>query len=170
VEGKIGMAARRQVTKRLRWAYASASKAGKGGILDELLSTDQDNPTTGLLLCRTKNALVAECSPRDIKATMASVASARETPQPQQFCTVPHPSHLNHFKNGELTPPNTSVTHQKQSGSFPPNPASLEGRTCSSRDRRSQVRASSAPGGSLDAGGVRGVEALKMRTVPLGGL
>jgi hypothetical protein len=39
VEGKIPMAARRQVTKRLRGAYARASKRDKGRILDEVVDT-----------------------------------------------------------------------------------------------------------------------------------
>ncbi|MDR1078528.1 MAG: hypothetical protein LBL55_07705, partial [Propionibacteriaceae bacterium] len=39
VEGKIPMAARRQVTKRLRGAYARASKKDKGRILQEVMDT-----------------------------------------------------------------------------------------------------------------------------------
>lgn len=39
VEGKIPMAARRQVTNKLRAAYARASKKDRGRILDEVMST-----------------------------------------------------------------------------------------------------------------------------------
>jgi len=39
VEGKIGMAARRQVTNKLRGQYRKASKADKGRILDEVMTT-----------------------------------------------------------------------------------------------------------------------------------
>ena len=39
VEGKIPMAARRQVTNKLRTVYARASKRDKARILDEVMST-----------------------------------------------------------------------------------------------------------------------------------
>lgn len=39
VEGKIPMAARRQVTNKLATAYARASKRDKAKILDEVMST-----------------------------------------------------------------------------------------------------------------------------------
>mgnify|MGYP001413867854 CR=1 FL=1 len=39
VEGKIPMAARRHVTSKLRSAYAKASKADRGRILDEVMAT-----------------------------------------------------------------------------------------------------------------------------------
>ncbi|WP_297741438.1 hypothetical protein [uncultured Tessaracoccus sp.] len=39
MEGKIPMAARRQVTNKLRAAYARASKTDRGQILDEVMST-----------------------------------------------------------------------------------------------------------------------------------
>ena len=39
MEGKIGMAARRQVTNKLRGQYRKASKADKGRVLDEVVAT-----------------------------------------------------------------------------------------------------------------------------------
>ena len=53
VEGKIGMAARRQVTNKLQGQYRKASKADKGRVLDEVVATtgmggaaDADRPET----------------------------------------------------------------------------------------------------------------------------
>lgn len=39
MEGKIDMAARRQVTNKLRDAYSKGSKADRGRILDEVVET-----------------------------------------------------------------------------------------------------------------------------------
>ena len=47
VEGKIPMAARRQVTNKLRTVYARASKRDKARILDEVMSTTGDGPVHG---------------------------------------------------------------------------------------------------------------------------
>ncbi|BDE17425.1 hypothetical protein Mkiyose1088_43850 [Mycobacterium kiyosense] len=47
MEGKVDMAARRQVTNKLRTQYRKASKAGKGEILDRVGGHHGDGPFDG---------------------------------------------------------------------------------------------------------------------------
>jgi hypothetical protein len=47
VEGKIDMAARRQVTNKLRGQYRKATKADRGRILDPGGGHDRDGPVDG---------------------------------------------------------------------------------------------------------------------------
>ncbi|MDR1214550.1 MAG: hypothetical protein LBK54_10795 [Propionibacteriaceae bacterium] len=73
MEGKIPMAARRQVTKRLRGAHAKASKKDKGRILDEVMDT------TGLARSSARRLLTGPVPPDP------AVRVDRRRPRPRGF-------------------------------------------------------------------------------------